>query len=176
MTRHARRDGSAGRPTSDSMRALLPILASIAPALVGLAGSATAARADACDTLVDRVTAETAARADERRRDYASFTAGPDTTLTLACGAPDASSVGAQFRGASPPDAYYDVFGHAGHAVTGIDAAVITEAAHRAQAAAVRLRHSDVDLGGARITCSAMVSPDKGPLTLCAVIEHSDRS
>ena len=97
-------------------------------------------------------------------------------TLTLACGGPDLSSVGAQFRGANPPDTYYDTFGHAGHAVTGIAASVIAEAAHKAQAAAVRLRHSNVDLGGARVTCSAMVSPDKGPLTLCAVIEHSDRS
>ncbi|MCJ2093545.1 ABC transporter ATPase [Methylobacterium sp. J-072] len=112
----------------------------------------------------------------ERRSDYAGFAVGPDMTLTLACGTPDLSSVGAQYRGASPPDAYYETFGRAGHAVTGIDAATITEAAHRAQAAAVRLRHSNVDLGGARITCSAMVSPDKGPLTLCAVIEHSDRS
>ena len=153
------------------MRRYLSILA-----LITVAGGGTAAKADACDTLVERVTAETTAKTDERRRDYASFTAGPDTTLTLACGEPDSSSVGAQFRGASPPDAYYDLFGHAGHAVTGIDAAVIAEAAHRAQAASVRLRHSNVDLGGARITCSAMVSPDKGPLTLCAVIEHSDRS
>ena len=153
------------------MRRHLAILA-----LLATIGGGTAARADACDTLVDRVTAETRATTDERRRDYASFTAGPDMTLTLACGEPDFSSVGAQFRGASPPDAYYDLFGHAGHAVTGIDAAVITEAAHKAQAASVRLRHSNVDLGGARITCSAMVSADHGPLTLCAVIEHSNKS
>lgn len=144
--------------------------------LAAVSAGGTAARADDCDTLIDRVTAQTTAKTDERGRDYASFTAGPDTTLTLACGAPDFSSVGAQFRGASPPDAYYDLFGKAGHAITGIDAAVITDAAHKAQAASVRLRHSNVDLGGARITCSAMVSPDKGPLTLCAVIEHSDRS
>ncbi len=153
------------------MRALLPFL--VLTCLAAIPGSA---RAQSCDTLVDRVTAETAAQATERRSDYASFSASPDMTLTLACGGPDLSSVGAQFRGANPPDTYYDLFGHAGHAVTGIDAAVITEAAHKAQAAAVRLRHSNVDLGGARVTCSAMVSPDKGPLTLCAVIEHSDRS
>lgn len=153
------------------MRAILPALV-----LVVLAGTGRAARADECDTLVARVQAETAATTDDRRRDYASFTAGPDTTLTLACGAPDFSSIGAQFRGDTPPAAYYDLFGRAGHAVTGIDAAVITEAAHTAQAAATRLRHSNVDLGGARVTCAAMTSPDKGPLTLCAVIEHSDRS
>jgi hypothetical protein len=153
------------------MRTLLPFLA-----FAALAASHGSARAQSCDTLVDKVTAETEAKIAERRSDYASFTAGPDMTLTLACGEPDLSSVGAQYRGANPPDAYYALFGHAGHAVTGIDAAVITDAAHRAQAAAVRLRHSNVDLGGARITCSSMISPEKGPLTLCAVIEHSDRS
>ncbi|SFL58961.1 ABC transporter ATPase [Methylobacterium pseudosasicola] len=153
------------------MRAFLPIVA-----LAALAASHGSARAQSCDTLIDKVVAETAAKATERRSDYASFTAGPDMTLSLACGSPDLSSVGAQYRGASPPEVYYETFGRAGHAVTGIDAATITEAAHRAQAAAMRLRHSNVDLGGARITCSAMVSPDKGPLTLCAVIEHSDRS
>jgi hypothetical protein len=143
---------------------------------MSLAAGPGSAAAQSCDSLVDKVTAETAAKAAERRSDYASFTAGPDMTLTLACGEPNLSSVGAQFRGANPPDSYYDVFGRAGHVVTGIDASVITEAAHRAQAAATKLRHSNVDLGGARVTCSAMVSPDKGPLTLCAVIEHSDRS
>lgn len=153
------------------MRALLPVL--IVSALAACHGSA---RAESCDALIDKVTAETEAKAAERRSDYASFTAGPDMTLTLACGMPALSSVGAQYRGANPPESYYTLFGQAGHAVTGIDAAVITEAAHKAQAVATKLRHSNVDLGGARVTCSAMVSPDKGPLTLCAVIEHSDRS
>lgn len=153
------------------MRALIPLLA-----FTVLAASHGSAQAQSCETLVDRVMAETDAKVSDRRSDYASFTAGPDMTLTLACGGPDLSSVGAQFRGADPPDRYYDLFGHAGHAVTGIEAAVITEAAHRAQATATKLRHSNVDLGGARVTCSAMTSPDKGPLTLCAVIEHSDRS
>ena len=153
------------------MRALLPLLV-----LSCLAAGPGSARAQSCDALIDKVTAETSATATERRSDYASFSASPDMTLTLACGGPDFSSVGAQYRGANPPGTYYDLFGHAGHAVTGIDATIITQAAHKAQAAAIRLRHSNVDLGGARITCSAMVSPDKGPLTLCAVIEHSDRS
>ncbi|SDA26373.1 hypothetical protein SAMN02799622_03818 [Methylobacterium sp. UNC378MF] len=153
------------------MRALLPLLV-----FTSLAASLGAARAQSCDALIDKVAAETAAKTADRRSDYASFTAGPDMTLTLACGGPDLSSVGAQFRGANPPDRYYDLFGQAGHVVTGIDAAVITEAAHRAQATASKLRHSNIDLAGARVTCSAMVSPDKGPLTLCAVIEHSNRS
>lgn len=132
--------------------------------------------ADECGDLVAKVTSETGVKVDQQRSDYASFTSGPDMTLTLACGTPALSSVGAQFRGANPPETYFETFGKAGHAVTGIDAATITEAAHRAQQTATRMRHSNVDLGGARITCSAMVSPDKGPLTLCAVIEHSDRS
>lgn len=153
------------------MRAPLPLLV-----LIALAGSIAPAAAQSCDTLVDRVTAETAAKTAERRSDYATFTAGPDMTLTLACGAPALSSVGAQYRGANPPEDYFTTFGKAGHAVTGIDAATIIEAAHKAKETASRMRHSNVDLGGARVTCSAMVSPDKGPLTLCAVIEHSDRS
>jgi hypothetical protein len=151
------------------MRALLPLIP-----LVCL--SANPAWADECGDLVAKVAGETGAKTDQQRSDYASFTAGADMTLTLACGGPSFSSVGAQFRGASPPDSYYAMFGKAGHAVTGIDATTITEAAHRAQETATRMRHSNVDLGGARVTCSAMVSPDKGPLTLCAVIENSDKS
>lgn len=150
------------------MRALLFL-----PLLCLAAGSA---RADECETLVAKVSGETGAKPDQQRPDYASFTVAPDMTLTLACGAPALSSVGAQYRGANPPEDYYVTFGKAGHAVTGIDAATITAAAHKAKETANRMRHSNVDLGGARVTCSAMVSPDKGPLTLCAVIEHSDRS
>jgi len=138
--------------------------------------AAGAARADECETLVSKIVTETGAKVDQQRPDYASFTAGPDMTLTLACGTPDLSSVGAQYRGANPPEDYYATFGKAGHAVTGIDATTITEAAHKAKETASRMRHSNVDLGGARVTCSAMVSSDKGPLTLCAVIENSNRS
>lgn len=150
------------------MRALL-----LLPILLFAAGSAWA---DECETLVAKVTAETGAKTDQQRSDYATFTVDPDMTMSLACGAPALSSVGAQYRGANPPEAYYDTFGKAGHAVTGIDAKTITEAAHRAKETASRMRHSNIDLGGALVTCSSMVSPDKGPLTLCAVIEHSDKS
>ncbi|MCJ2012999.1 ABC transporter ATPase [Methylobacterium sp. J-076] len=150
------------------MRAIL-----LLPILCLAAGSA---RADECETLASRVVTETGAKADQTRADYATFTAGPDMTLSLACGAPALSSVGAQYRGANPPEAYFTTFGKAGHAVTGIDATTITEAAHKAKETASRMRHSNVDLGGALVTCSTMVSPDKGPLTLCAVIEHSDKS
>ena len=148
------------------MRALLGLL---------LACTAAPALADECGDLVDRVAAETPAEVGERSADYANFRVGADTTLTLACGGSYASSVGAQFRGDAPPDAYYAVFGRAGHAVTGIAASVIEEAAHRTQATATRLRHSNIDVGKALVTCSAMAS-DKGPLTLCAVIERSERS
>ncbi len=151
------------------MRALLLAL----PILGLVTGPALA---EECGDLVAKVVSETGAKVDQQRSDYASFTSGADMTLTLACGGPSFSSVGAQFRGANPPEPYYTLFGQAGHAVTGIDASTIAEAAHRAQQTATRMRHSNVDLGGARVTCSAMVSPDKGPLTLCAVIENSNRS
>lgn len=148
------------------MRALLVglILALPVPAL-----------ADECGDLIDKVAKETTASPGNRSTDFANFSAGDGTTLTLSCGGPQLSSVGAQFRGEAPPDAYYALFGKAGHAVTGIAADVIEAAAHKAREAASRLRHSNVDAGGARITCSVS-APDKGPLTMCAVIEHSDRS
>ena len=50
------------------MRALLPVLA-----LTILAAGPGTARAQSCDTLIDKVTAATAATVTERRSDYASF-------------------------------------------------------------------------------------------------------
>jgi hypothetical protein len=146
------------------MRTLLTIL---------LLTTATPVLADSCGDLIDRVAAETKAEVGHRSPDFANFSVSADTSLTLACGEP--SSVGAQFRGETPPDAYYRLFGRAGQAVTGIDAATIETAAHAARDAASRLRHSNVDAGGARITCS-VTNSGKGPLTLCAISEHSDRS
>ncbi|GJD78724.1 hypothetical protein GCM10007886_12010 [Methylobacterium gregans] len=131
--------------------------------------------ADECGNLIDRVAAETGARLDDRSSDYARFTADAETSLTLSCAAPHPSSVGAQFRGANPPEAFYTLFGQAGHAVTGIEAGTVAAAAHRAQEAAGRLRHSKVEAGGAAVTCS-VTHKDTGDLTLCAVIESSDRS
>lgn len=133
------------------------------------------ALADECGDLIDRVVRATEAVPGNRSADFANFSTPDGTTLTLSCGAPNLSSVGAQFRSDAPPDAFYVLFGKAGHAVTGIDAAVLESAAHTAREAASRLRHSNVDAGGARITCSVSKS-DKGPLTMCAAIEHSDRS
>src|ERR1700712_613602 len=146
------------------MRTILTIL---------LLTTATPALADSCGDLIDRVVAETKAEIGNRSLDFANFALAPDTSLTLACGEP--SSVGAQFRGETPPDSYYRLFGRAGQVVTGIDAATMERAAPAARAAPARLRHSNVDAGGARITCS-VTNSGKGPLTLCAVSEHSDRS
>ena len=136
------------------MRALLVglILALPVPAL-----------ADECGDLIDKVAKETAASPGNRSTDFANFTAADGITLTLSCGGPQLSSVGAQFRGEAPPEAYYALFGKAGHAVTGIAADAIEAAAHKAREAASRLRHSNVDAGGARITCSVS-GTDKGPL------------
>ena len=111
-----------------------------APALALALLVAGSACADECGDLIGRVTAETGARLDERSRDYARFTADGETSLTLSCAAPHPSSVGAQFRGANPPEAYYTLFGQAGHAVTGISAGTVAAAAHRAHEAASRLR------------------------------------
>ncbi|AWN38576.1 ABC transporter ATPase [Methylobacterium radiodurans] len=133
------------------------------------------ASADECGDLIGRVAAETGAKLDDRSRDYARFTADAETSLTLSCAAPHPSSVGAQYRGANPPEAYYTLFGQAGHAVTGVAAGTVAAAAHRAREAASRLRHSNVEAGGATITCS-VTRKDTGDLTLCAVIETSDRS
>ncbi|WP_232630220.1 hypothetical protein [Methylobacterium sp. Leaf118] len=138
--------------------------------------AASSARAEPeCGDLIDRVTAAAGAELAERSADFARFTAGPETSLTLSCGGVHPSSVGAQHRSDAPPDTYFDVFGRAGEAVTGIAADLLRDAAHRAQDGARRLRHSTVEAGGARITCSIMKN-EKGPLTLCAVIEQADRT
>ena len=150
----------------------LPLLLSaLLPVLV-----AGAARAEpSCTDLIDRVTAATGATVAERSADFARFDAGEDSSLTLSCGGIHPSSVGAQHRGETPPESYYDLFAKAGHAVTGIGADVLRDAAKRARDGAGRLRHSNVEAGGALVTCSTMKN-DKGPLTLCAVIERADRS
>lgn len=138
--------------------------------------TATPALADECGGLVDKVAEATKAEVGRRTSDFAEFTAGPDTTLSLSCGGIHPSSVGAQHRGESPPDAYYALFAEAGHAVTGIARDILDAAARRARGDAERLRHSNVSAGGALVTCSLMTKPGQGPLTLCAVIEQDDRS
>ncbi|MFC7663417.1 hypothetical protein ACFQWF_12810 [Methylorubrum suomiense] len=59
--------------------------------------------------------------------------------------------------------------------MTGIAADLLRDAAKRARDGAERLRHSNVEAGGALVTCSTMTK-DQAPLTLCAVIERADRS
>lgn len=145
--------------------------------LLAGACAASAARAEpSCSDLIERVRTATGAEVAERSTDYARFAVGPETSLTLACGGGvHPSSVGAQHRGEAPPDAYFDLFGRAGHAVTGIGAELLRDAARQARDGAGRLRHSNVDAGGARITCS-VTKNEAGPLTLCAVIERAERS
>ncbi len=137
---------------------------------------ASVARAEpSCTDLIDRVTAATGATVAERSADFARFDAGENHSLTLSCGGVHPSSVGAQYRGETAPESYYDLFAKAGHAVTGIGTDILRDAAKRARDAAGRMRHSNVEAGGALVTCSTMKN-DKGPLTLCAVIERADRS
>lgn len=141
-----------------------------------LLAAASPTLADECDSLVDKVAAAAGAEVVKRSTDFANFTVASGTTLTLSCGGSRyPSSVGAQYRGEAPGEVYYATFGRAGEAVTGIAADVLRDAARRAQADATRLRHSSVMAGGARVTCSFTRS-DAGALTMCAVIEQSDRS
>lgn len=132
------------------------------------------ALADPCGDQIDAVAAATKAVPAERSLDFSNFTAGPETSLTLACGSP--SSVGAQFKGQTPPESYFETFGRAGEVVTGAPAASLAAAAHQAREVASRLRHSNVDVRGVRVTCSVTESAARGPLTLCAAIEHDDRT
>ncbi|WP_430910648.1 ABC transporter ATPase [Methylobacterium sp. sgz302541] len=132
------------------------------------------ARADPCGDQIAAVAAATKAVPGERSVDFSNFSAGADTNLTLACGTP--SSVGAQFKGESPPERYFEVFGKAGEVVTKAPAASLATAARQAREVAARLRHSNVDLPGVRVTCSVTNSAARGPLTLCAAIEHDDRT
>lgn len=143
-------------------------------ALLLLLASVPAARAeDECSALIDRVQAATKAEVAQRSTDFARFDAGPQTSLTLSCAGAKSSSVGAQYRGESPPDAYEDLFVRAGHAVTGIDPERLREATRQAREQAQSRRHSVVEVAGARLTC-AIMKKDDGPLTLCAVIPRGD--
>nr|WP_183513356.1 ABC transporter ATPase [Methylobacterium brachythecii] len=150
------------------MYRLLPILA-VVTAL------SQPALADSCGDLAIKVGVETGAAIGERIEDFVRFAAGADMTLSLSCGGSYPSSVGAQFRGETPPAEYYALFGKAGHAVTGIAADMLSDAARKAQAEAQTRRHSKVPAGGVQVTCSFTKS-DKGTLTMCAAIEQADRS
>lgn len=133
------------------------------------------AYAEDCGPLSDKVVAATKAEIDHRQPDFLTFKAGPDLSLTLSCGGPLPSSVGAQHHGETPPDSFFTLFGQAGEAVTDVKADTLADAAREARGKAERLRHSNVEAGGALVTCSFTRS-DKGALTMCAVIEKDDRS
>ena len=142
-------------------------------ALLLVLASAPAARAeDDCTRLIDRVRTETKAEVAERSPDFARFNAGPQTSLTLYCAGAGASSVGAQYLGEAPPEAYEALFVQAGHAITGIAPDSLRDATRQARATAQRQRHATVDVAGARVTC-AIMKKEQGPLTLCAVIPRS---
>ena len=142
-------------------------------AVLLLLATASAVRAeDECTALIDKVQAATKAEVAERSADFARFTAGPRTSLTLSCAGAGSSSVGAQYRGESPPDNYEDLFVQAGRAVTGIDTDKLRDATRQARDQAQSRRHSVVEVAGARLTCAVM-KKDDGPLTLCAIIPGS---
>lgn len=134
--------------------------------------SGLSARADMCGDLIDSVVAETKATLVNRTIDFAEMSATDGMTLTLACG--DPSAVGVQFKGETPSDAYYDLFGRAGHIATGIAPTLIEAAARRAREQAVISRHSHADAATALVTCS-VISGSRGPMTGCAVVDKRER-
>ncbi|WP_019904210.1 hypothetical protein [Methylobacterium sp. 77] len=130
------------------------------------------ARADACGDLIDSVVAETKSTLVNRTVDFAEMSATDGMTLTLACG--DPSAVGVQFKGETPGDAYYALFGRAGQIATGIAPDLIEAAARQAREQAVTTRHSHADAASAVVTCSVM-NGSRGPMTGCAVVDKSKR-
>lgn len=141
-------------------------------ALLALLIAAPAARADdSCTDLIDRVQRATGATVAERSADFARFEAGPQTSLTLSCAGADASSVGAQYKGETPPESYDTLFVQAGHAITGLAPDRLRDATRQARESAQTKRHSTVEVDGARVTCAVM-RREEGPLTLCAVIQR----
>ncbi|MFD1303149.1 hypothetical protein ACFQ4G_16375 [Methylobacterium marchantiae] len=134
--------------------------------------SALPAQADACGDLIDRVVAETQSTVVNRTVDFAEMSAADGMTLTLACG--DPSAVGVQFRGETPGDSYYALFGRAGRIATGIAPDLIEAAARRARGEAVTTRHSHADAATALVTCS-VTNGSRGPMTGCAVVDKGQR-
>lgn len=146
----------------------------LAAMLLALAATPAAA-ADACGDLVDRVAAAAKAEVGSRSNDSASFRIGAEITLTLACGGAYTSSVGAQFRGRDLPDGFFTAFGEAGRVVTGVEPAILADAARRASTEASQGRHSAVPAGRVLVTC-AVRSSEAGAITLCAAIDKGDKT
>ncbi|GJE79963.1 hypothetical protein PUR23_15930 [Methylorubrum populi] len=140
-------------------------------ALLLVLAASPAMAEESCTDLIDRVQRATGAAVAERSADFARFEAGPQTSLTLSCAGADASSVGAQYRGETPPEAYDTVFVQAGHAITGIAPDRLRDATRQAREGAQAKRHSTIEVDGARVTC-AFMRKEQGPLTLCAVIQR----
>ena len=158
-------DRAGGAPSLPTMR-----LITLTAALLSL--TALSARADSCGDIIDSVAAETKATLVNRTVDFAEMSATEGMTLTLACGEP--SAVGVQFKGETPGDAYYGLFGRAGQIATGIGANLIEAAARRAREQAVVTRHSHADAATALVTCSVMHG-SRGSMTGCAVVDKRDR-
>lgn len=150
------------------MRARFPTLT----ATLGLLALAGPAAADTCGDLIDRVVAETQATLVKRTADFAEFSAPDGIGMTLACG--ELSATGVQFRGTPLPAGYFELFGRAGHAVTGLAADDLAQAARTARTAAATTRHSNVDAGKVLVTCS-LSGTREAPVTACAVIERDER-
>lgn len=158
-------DRAGGAPSLLAMRLII-----LTAAVLSL--SVLSARADSCGDLIDSVVAETKATLVNRTVDFAEMSATDGMTLTLACG--DPSAVGVQFKGETPGDTYYALFGQAGGIATGIEANLIEAAARRAREQAVVTRHSHADAATALVTCSVM-NGSRGPMTGCAVVDKRDR-
>ncbi|GJD39957.1 hypothetical protein OICFNHDK_2421 [Methylobacterium bullatum] len=151
---------------------ILPVMRLIILTAAVLSLSVLSARADSCGDLIDSVVAETKATLVNRTIDFAEMSSIDGMTLTLACG--DPSAVGVQFKGETPGDAYYGLFGRAGRIATGIGADLIEAAARRAREQAVVTRHSHADAATALVTCS-VTNGSRGPMTGCAVVDKRDR-
>lgn len=140
--------------------------------------AAGAMRAEACDALIDRVAAETGATVTMRSDDLANLAVDESATLTVACG--DPSAIGVQWKGASPPPAYYALFGRVGRLATEIEPATLEAAAREAQGKAVSLRHGMVGAGGGLVTCSVSAALDPATpgaiVTACSLIDRRTRS
>ncbi len=158
-------DGMSSAPSLTPMRFMI-----LTAALVPFFSSS--AQADPCGDLIDSVVAETKATLVNRTVDFAEMSVTNGMTLTLACG--DPSAVGVQFKGETPSDDYYDLFGRAGRIATGIAPDLIVAAARRAREQAVISRHSHADAATSLVTCS-VINGSRGPMTGCAVVNKRDR-
>lgn len=137
--------------------------------------AATPSLADTCGSFPEEVSSATGVEAGEREPDFVSYTADPETTVTLVCHSRSQASVGAYHRGEEPPDSFFRLFGQAGQVVTGIAADRLSSAAQRARANAPKLKHSNVVTNGVLVTCTFSRSKAGQALTMCAAVVEPKR-